>query len=357
MSSQFLEAFKVGYAIAQDSKARNARKTMFEATGEAETLLSQMSSGAIPPDQFDATMDRINAARARWLGAASGDMTMTHAEFQEQATAFGGTDSKVNAAALARAEATWGSAASLRSINSALSVMDLEADFNVEWDEENAVVKVSGTAGDGEAIPPFVLTAEKLAEARVMAESGQMGLALMNSQLAAAQAEREKLDSEIAENYANAGNLAATADKTVAETGAIPVDNAVKTTNAAANAATADASLLNAQTNAAKAEAELAETQAPAALSELQDPKFVETFLMSDSPYGAALQADLEGTTAKAHGLVRAAAAAGWTDITASEAAALTGAGVSRKYLEAVLKKYPNSTVDQIISAYQKAQQ
>lgn len=359
MTSPFLEAFKVGYAIANESEAKNARKTMFEATEEAESLIAQMGSGAIPTEDHKATMDRLNAARAKWMGAASAT-DMTYDEFKQDVAAFGNVDSRITDKALGIVERAWGTPAAAEAARGWASVMNLEGNVDTHFDDNGHLV-MQVTDRDGTKMPAMSYTQDQVAQLRLTAQGGGFNSALMSEELMlkAAEVDLRKAQTE---------NASATADNTRAQTEGIPVEqaqNAVKTAldveettanieTAKSNAATAAARERREADEAATAPLKEREAKVEAIIASVDAPEFVEmSTLIAGGPFAEMMDEDPKRAMATTQGIIRTAYQAGGKILTASEAAMLAGSNILPEEVGVVLKKNPGLTVDQILALFE----
>jgi hypothetical protein len=356
MTSPFLEAFKVGYAIANESEAKNARKTMFEATEEAESLIAQLGSGAIPTEDYKATMDRLNATRAKWMGAASAT-DMTYAEFKEDVSAFGNVDSRITDYSLGVIERGWGTPAAAEAAKGWAGVMNLEGDVDAHFDDNGHLV-MQVTDRDGTKMPAMSYTPEQISQLRLTAQQGGFNSALMSEELMLKA-------SEVDLRQAQTENTRATAENTRAQTEGIPVEQAqeaVKTAldvekttadieTARANAETAAARERREADAAAAAPIKEREAKVEAIIASVETPDFVEmSTLVAGGPFAEMMDEDPKRAMSTVQGIVRGAYQTSGRILTASEAARIAGADVTADEAAALLKQMPNATIDEIVA-------
>ena len=359
MTSPFLEAFQVGYAIASESEAKNAKKTMFEATEEMNSLVEQLGSGAIPSEDHKATMDRMNAARAKWMGAASAT-DMTNEDFKLGLADFSTPDAKVADHALGITERAWGTPAAAETFGNYIGTLNLEGDVDASFDDNGHLV-VQVTDRDGTKMPATSYTQDQVAQLRLTAQEGGFNSALMSEDLALKMAENDL-------RKAQTENTTASAENTRAQTEGIPVEqaqNAVKTAldveettanieTAKSNAATAAARERREADEAATAPLKEREAKVEAIIASVDAPEFVEmSTLIAGGPFAEMMDADPKRAVAATQGIIRTAYQSGGKILTASEAALLAGSNILPEEVGVVLKKNPGLTVDQILALFE----
>lgn len=359
MTSPFLEAFQVGYAIANESEAKNAKKTMFEATEEMNSLVEQLGSGAIPTEDHKATMDRINAARAKWMGAASAT-DMTNEDFKAGLADFGNPDAKAADYALGITERAWGTPAAAETFGNYVGTMNLKGDVDASFDDNGHLV-VQVTDADGTKMPATSYTQDQIAQMRLTVQQGGFNSALMSEELANAMAETEL-------RKAQTENASATAENTRAQTEGIPVEQAqaaVKTAlnveettanieTAKANAATAAARERREADEAATAPIKEREAKVDEIITSMDSEDFVASAsIIAEGPFVEMMKTDQKRAIATAQGIVRGAYSSAGRILTASEAAMLAGANLRSEDVAGYLKDFPGATIDQIVAFYE----
>lgn len=367
MTNPFLEAFQVGYAIASDKKGKNARATMFEATGEAESILSELASGAVPAENYQVQLDRLNSARAKWLGAASAT-DMTYAEFKTDAAAWGQTDAKIADYALGIVERTWGTPTAAEAARGWASVLNVKGDVSATFDNGHLVLSV--TEEDGDVRPIGAYTQEQITGLRLTAQQGGFNSAMLSEDLA-------RKAAETAETQANTAliagrteaipteieNTQAATEYTKAQTEALPIETAIKGANAETAARGADNAYMAQLLERGKAgdpaaieelgfDPRLADTKNAAGyLKEITDPEAISALEMAGGAFSDLLAEDRTMAIARAAGMGEVVAKYK-PNVTAAELGALVAADLSPADIAGLLQKRPDVTVAEILDLF-----